>query len=238
MDMEIKCEYITWDESFSLKNINVDKQHEMLFQIVNDSLHITDKYRNETNTIQDQKYLNDSTKQIFHYMKTHFAEEEKFMKEIHFPLLKEHKQAHINLISQAKRVLNYANNPRFFARVIEGLMKNFIKHFIQYDLLINNFMNKALHINEINFNLDHYTMLRSLEHKEIYNEETYNYICRCQLSLIHKIPKSIHEELNDKEQLIKCPNCNNILVYVGKVNLKEDYEKLRKQFLTIENGGG
>ncbi|MCH5336441.1 MAG: hypothetical protein J1D99_03375, partial [Campylobacter sp.] len=65
MDMEIKCEYITWDESFSLKNINVDKQHEMLFQIVNDSLHITDKYRNETNTIQDQKYLNDSTKQIF-----------------------------------------------------------------------------------------------------------------------------------------------------------------------------
>lgn len=233
------CNYINWTRDFSIKNIDLDKQHEIIFSIANNTLATINEMEERADLEEYKKYQDEFKKitiQLFNYMKTHFVDEEKFMLDIGFPLFEEHRKAHINLTHQAKAMLNDVNNIELFSKDLKDLISNFImKHFATQDILLANFVYKALHISEVHFNLEQYTMIKSILNQNIYTEQTYDYVCRCPTRNIHKIPQTIHEELENEDKLMKCSRCGNILVFVKEFDLKQDYKKLREKFQGVKN---
>ena len=238
--MEMRCNYVTWTKEFSIKNIDLDRQHEIIFQVANDIFYTVHKLQQELSQQQYEEYkkeLKKITIQLFNYIKTHFADEEKFMKEIGFPLFEEHRKAHIELTNRAKILLNYSSDVKKFSTELQTLINNFIiKHFVTEDMYIADFIHRALNVGEVPLNLNQYIMIKSLEKEDIYNEKTYDYVCSCSLENITKVPQSIHEELENEGKLMKCSNCGGILVFVGEdLNLKENYEQIKEKFLSIKN---
>lgn len=234
--MGTKRRYIAWTRDFSIKNTELDKQHEVIFQIANDMLYTLDRVQEEPDSQAYRKELKEIMIRLFNYIRTHFSDEERFMKEINFPLLKQHRKSHTDLTNQAKRLLNYSGDIKKFSAELKILISNFItKHFAQEDLLIADFVNKALDVNEVHFNLDQYMMLKTLEQEDVYDEETYNYVCACSLQNIRKVPKSIHEEFESLNKLIKCRYCGKVLVFIEDFDITEDYQTLEKKFLSIGN---
>lgn len=232
--MQPKCQYISWTKDFSINNIELDKQHEAIIQIANDTAYTIHKLEQNPNSLELKKELKKITMRLFHYMKTHFTDEEEFMKDIEFPLFEEHRKAHMALANQARELLNHSNDIKHFAQKLEALVNDFvIKHFAQEDILLANFLDKALHINEVHFNLEQYIMLKTLQNKDIYNEKTYDYICSCSLENIYKVPESIHEELESSNKLIKCRYCKKVLVFLKEFDIKENYQSLKERFFSI-----
>lgn len=234
--MGAKRRYLIWTRDFSVRNAELDKQHQVIFEIANDTLYTLDKVQEEPNSQVHKEELKKIMIRLFNYIRTHFSSEEKFMKEINFPLLKQHKKSHADLTNQAKKLLNYSGDIEKFSGELRVLIGNFItKHFAREDLLIADFVNKALDINEVRFNLDQYMMLKTLEDENVYNEKTYNYICTCSLQNVRKVPESIHNELENLGKLIKCRYCGKVLVFIEDFDMRENCKTLEEKFLSIGN---
>ncbi len=233
--MGLRQHQIVWSRDFSIKNVDLDRQHEIIFQVANDTTEVLHRLEQEPDSSVHKEELKKITMRLFHYIKTHFSDEEKFMKEIDFPLFEEHRKSHIVLTNQAKKLLAHSDNIKQFSANLETLVNNFVaRHFAEEDLLLADFLNSALHINEAHFNLDQFIMLRALQNKNIYNEESYAYVCSCSLQKLRQVPKSIHDELESTEKILKCRHCGKVLVFIGDANFKENYQGLKQKFLALQ----
>ncbi|EAJ9404171.1 iron-binding protein [Campylobacter jejuni] len=218
--MEIK-----WSRDFSIKNVQLDKQHELIFEIT----HLANDLAQR---IQDEPQYKDDLKQIlaklFQYIKIHFKDEEKFMESIDFPLLKEHRESHQILIKKTKELLDHTDIVKI-SQELSTLTKDWIlDHFANEDLWLTNFTNKALHLREIHYSLEQYIKLKSIK-KDLSNETNYKYICNCSLR-IHAVPETIHQELISEENALKCEKCSQILTHLDDFDLNQDFEKLNYIF--------
>lgn len=75
--MEIK-----WSKDFSIKNIQLDKQHELIFEIAEIANDLALKIQD--NDVQHKNDLKQILTKLFQYVKIHFKDEEKFMKALIF----------------------------------------------------------------------------------------------------------------------------------------------------------
>ncbi|WP_144689196.1 hemerythrin family protein [Campylobacter jejuni] len=217
--MEIK-----WDESFSIKNIQLDKQHELIFEITNLANDLALKIQ-DGNNMQNKNDLKQILIKLFQYIKIHFKDEEKFMESIGFPLAEEHMQSHQILTEKIKKLLDFSDDILKLSRELSILTKDYIfDHLANEDLWITNFTNKALHLQEIHYTLEQYIKLKSIK-QDLKTEKTYDYICNCSLR-IHTVPQTIHQELVSKENTLKCEKCGQILVHLDHFDLNQNYEKL------------
>lgn len=80
-----------WKEIYSVNNSIIDKEHKQLFDIAQEAF-IPVEEKDKTKKIK--AILTD----LYDYMKIHFAHEEKFMSEINYPKLDEHKKLHKEII--------------------------------------------------------------------------------------------------------------------------------------------
>lgn len=76
-----------WDKTYSIHNAKLDEQHQELFKLAEKLEFIYDK------PIHKQE-IKDLLTDFFHYIKTHFNEEEKYMKMINYPDFKNHRRHH------------------------------------------------------------------------------------------------------------------------------------------------
>lgn len=82
-----------WKEIYSVGNVEIDKEHKKLFDIAQDAfMQVEETQRN----VKIKEVLTE----LYTYMKTHFKHEEKFMQEINYPLIEEHKILHHNIIEK------------------------------------------------------------------------------------------------------------------------------------------
>lgn len=84
---------LTWNDSISVKVRQFDDQHKKLVDLVN-KLHDAMKEGKGT------QILGDVLKSLATYTQTHFADEERVMKQHGFPEYEKHKQEHNKLILQ------------------------------------------------------------------------------------------------------------------------------------------
>ncbi|ALW39591.1 hemerythrin domain-containing protein [Campylobacter jejuni] len=216
--MEIK-----WSKDFSIKNIQLDKQHELIFEIAEIANDLALKIQD--NDVQHKNDLKQILTKLFQYVKIHFKDEEKFMESIDFPLIEEHRKSHQILLKKTKELLEHSDNIVKMSQELSILTKDWIlDHFAIEDLWIANFTKKALHLQEIHYNLEQYIKLKSIR-QDLKTEKTYDYICNCYLRT-HAVPQTIHEELVSKENTLKCEKCGQILVYLDHINLNQNYEML------------
>ncbi|HEF3809863.1 hemerythrin family protein [Campylobacter jejuni] len=224
--MEVK-----WSRDFSIKNMQLDKQHELIFEIANLANDLALKIQD--NDVQHKNDLKQILTKLLQYVKIHFKDEEKFMESIDFPLIEEHRKSHQILLKKTKELLEHSNDIVKLSLELSTLTKDWIlDHFAIEDLWIANFTKKALHLQEIHYNLEQYIKLKSIR-QDLKAEKTYDYICNCYLRT-HAVPQTIHEELVSKENTLKCEKCGQILVHLDYVDLNQDYEILNH---TLENIG-
>lgn len=81
---------IQWGEIYSLKIETIDKQHQMFYDIVEEAERLLQDINEETY----QKIV-EVIKKIQKFTQGHFQTEEKFMEEIQYPHLAEHKLEHV-----------------------------------------------------------------------------------------------------------------------------------------------
>lgn len=220
--MEIK-----WSKDFSIKNIQLDKQHELIFEIAEIANDLALKIQD--NDVQHKNDLKQILTKLFQYVKIHFKDEEKFMESIDFPLIEEHRKSHQILLKKTKELLEHSDNLEHLDNIVKMsqeisiLTKDWIlDHFAIEDLWIANFTKKALHLQEIHYNLEQYIKLKSIR-QDLKTEKTYDYICNCYLRT-HAVPQTIHEELVSKENTLKCEKCGQILVHLDHIDLNQNYE--------------
>ncbi|ENV8235952.1 bacteriohemerythrin [Campylobacter jejuni] len=223
--MEVK-----WSRDFSIKNIHLDKQHEIIFEITNLANDLALKVQENNTQYKDD--LKQILAKLFQYIKIHFKDEEKFMESIDFPLIEEHKESHQILIKKTKELLEHSDDIVKMSQELSTLTKNWIlDHFANEDLWIANFTKKALHLQEIHYNLEQYIKLKSIR-QDLKTEKTYDYVCNCYLHT-HAVPQTIHEELVNKENTLKCEKCGQNLVHLDHSDLNQSFEKLNANFEDI-----
>ncbi|EKT0454743.1 hemerythrin domain-containing protein [Campylobacter jejuni] len=221
---------IKWSEDFSIQNAHLDKQHEIIFEIANAANELSSKFPND-----DEKYNNELKKnlvKLFHYIKIHFKDEEKFMQDINFPLFEEHQQSHQILIAKTKELLNYSDDTIKMAEKFSILVNDWIlNHFANEDLWMSNFRSKAIHLKEIHYTLEQYIKLKSIK-QDLSKEKFHDYICSCFL-YTHAVPETIHQELENKGSTLKCEKCNQILVHLEDFDLNQKFEELDSTLQSI-----
>jgi hemerythrin len=87
--MKYSSELITWSSTFSFGIKPIDDQHKEFVDLVNDMFHHA-----TGNDEQEQEYFSQVIHKAVHYIKNHFATEEKLMRTIHYPGYAEHKRCH------------------------------------------------------------------------------------------------------------------------------------------------
>ena len=93
---------IKWDDTFSVNNAELDAQHKKWLDIIND-LHdslIKDEAGDYRETAEE------SVKAMKDYVRFHFDEEEKYMRNINYPDLSSHKEIHAKFYDQTKCLYN------------------------------------------------------------------------------------------------------------------------------------
>jgi hemerythrin len=81
---------ITWNDSYSVDNVEVDSQHKEWIAIYNKLDHtLLNGSNQEVSTLAA-----DSLQAMQEYADYHFRDEEKYMREINFPFLVEHRRLH------------------------------------------------------------------------------------------------------------------------------------------------
>ena len=86
---------LNWNDAYSLGSNKIDKEHKHLF-------HIAGKAFGVVNPDKKLEKIRTILKELIEYTKTHFDNEEKFMKSISYPELDTHHQAHQKIIISMK----------------------------------------------------------------------------------------------------------------------------------------
>ena len=121
-------EKIQWTNNLSINNIGIDSDHKKLLEIYNNLIELVefDKDREEF-----AKILSEMTD----YSLLHFTKEEKYMQEISYPKLAEHKQFHRDF--SYKIAMYNANligqNPPEPTEIISFLKKWWLNHILRND---------------------------------------------------------------------------------------------------------
>ena len=118
-----------WKEIYSVGNVEIDKEHKKLFDIAQDAF-------TQVEDTQKKKKIKEVLTELYTYMKTHFKHEEKFMNEINYPLLEEHKILHHNIIEKINTFIKQLPNmeesifEKELAQIIDIAL---VHHIIQED---------------------------------------------------------------------------------------------------------
>ena len=118
-----------WKEIYSVGNVEIDKEHKKLFDIAQDAF-------TQVEETQRNSKIKEVLTELYTYMKTHFKHEEKFMKEMNYPLLEEHKILHHNIIEKINTFIKQLPNmeesifEKELAKIIDIAL---VHHIIQED---------------------------------------------------------------------------------------------------------
>ena len=130
MDNYINSNAIIWKSEYNISNFKIDKEHQKLFTIAREAMNIS--------KLKDDKEVKNKLKEIitklFDYVGTHFSNEQKYMEEIDYPELENHKILHKNMLNMLTTLISELN--KLELEDIEKLLFNFIEeYFIRHIVL-------------------------------------------------------------------------------------------------------
>ena len=130
---------LEWTENLAVGIDNIDNQHKILFEKVNQLLDACSAGQGKTVIIDTLDFLRD-------YTKEHFGDEEKYMLSINYPDYDSHKKLHIEFIEELEKVNNEyieSGNKLLLTLTINSLVVKLLTNHISIeDKKIGNFANK------------------------------------------------------------------------------------------------
>uniref|UniRef100_UPI004047EE5C bacteriohemerythrin n=1 Tax=Aliarcobacter sp. TaxID=2321116 RepID=UPI004047EE5C len=128
--MNLQINTITWKSEYNINNFKIDKEHQQLFTIAREALSIS-KLKNDS---EIRTKLKEIISRLFKYVNIHFADEQKYMEEIAYPELDEHKFLHKNMLTMLTKLIADLNTMEL--KTIEVSLFNFIEeYFIKHIVL-------------------------------------------------------------------------------------------------------
>lgn len=88
--------YMDWKVEYSVENALIDKQHQALFDLVNE---VADKVKTG-----NMPAIKDVVDRLAAYTVEHFKDEENILKKAGYPSLEDHKMVHTELIRQVQEI--------------------------------------------------------------------------------------------------------------------------------------
>jgi hemerythrin len=82
---------LKWNDSYLIGNREVDAEHKHLFEIAHKALVVVEPSKRKAK-------IKEMVQELYMYTKTHFSNEEAFMRSIGYPYLKEHVKIHKHVI--------------------------------------------------------------------------------------------------------------------------------------------
>lgn len=90
---------MTWTDKLSVGVPQIDEQHKKLIDLVNN-------FFDAMKSGQGSQALQKACPELVNYVNKHFSDEEKFMQEIGFPGLEQHKKLHAELTDKVKKLIS------------------------------------------------------------------------------------------------------------------------------------
>ncbi len=118
--------YFEWTSEFSVNNGFIDGQHKMIFEYANNLY-------DSIQTGKSKEIIDDLISKLFDYSQTHFADEEKLMRDCKFPDLALHVTEHERFIA---KVNDYRNNFNLTSRMTAIDIMNFLKDWLTNHVLV------------------------------------------------------------------------------------------------------
>lgn len=125
-----------WKSIYSVNNSKIDEEHKKLFDIAQEAF-------TEVEPHLKSAKIKDILTRLYDYMKTHFSHEEKYMQEIDYPLLKEHKILHAEIIAKINdfvKKLPTLNEDLFEKELAKIIDISLVYHIVQEDRKIINWL--------------------------------------------------------------------------------------------------
>lgn len=121
---------IAWKSEYNIGNLQLDKEHQNLFNIARKALNTNPKDDHD----KRKEVLKDIISELFKYVSTHFSDEQQYMTRIKYPHLDVHIKLHSNMIKMLKNLISNINNLE--VEVIEEELRQFIEeYFVKHIIL-------------------------------------------------------------------------------------------------------
>ncbi|MWV62108.1 bacteriohemerythrin [Helicobacter saguini] len=214
---------LAWDDKYSVNNYLIDEQHKKLFELANMADNMIGK---QTNPTEIKKML----AALFEYMRTHFSDEEEYMRSIQYPMLESHQEKHKHIVSE---MTNLVKNMGYdFKQKLVIIMEQWLlNHILKDD------MGYARYVEEMNqerakaaasakkddapTNTQHNDMLKKavMEPKQKQapakqKQKMHMYTCLC--GKTYNIAPEIHAKIQAGEG-VKCPDCTTFIKYITDI---------------------
>lgn len=124
---------IDWKPEFSVGIPSVDYEHQQLVGLINDG---HENLVQKTGLFSTQDFLGE----VFAKISSHFALEEKIMREANYDMYQEHKQDHEKLLDQIRDIMDVYESEGYFndEELAEHLQNWFTNHFKNQDARLHN----------------------------------------------------------------------------------------------------
>lgn len=130
MNSYLNSNTIIWKSEYNISNFKIDKEHQKLFTIAREAMNVS-KLKNDKEV---KNKLKEIITKLFDYVGTHFSNEQKYMEEIDYPELGNHKILHKNMLDMLTNLISELN--KLELADIEKLLFNFIEeYFIRHIVL-------------------------------------------------------------------------------------------------------
>lgn len=128
---------LEWNEKLSVDNNVIDNQHKELFELTNQ---LIAEYNNDINS----PLIGETLRDLLQYTKRHFKQEERLLKKVGYPKLKEHEKMHVDFVFKiamfCKDVMEC--KPDIVEEMIEYLTDWLVNHTSEADLDFKNYLTK------------------------------------------------------------------------------------------------
>ncbi len=134
------CFISIWSNAYSIGDAKIDAEHQKLFDIAN-----------ELNVCSTKEHLTAILKELIKYTKFHFANEERFMRELNFSKLSHHKILHKNLVNALNEVLKKTSNQEIEKTISQLSIlvnKNILQHILIEDKKVHHEIKPREHLRE------------------------------------------------------------------------------------------
>ena len=121
---------ISWRSEYNIHNFKIDAEHQKLFAIAREAIQVSKL----TNEDEIKNKLKEIIAKLFKYVNIHFTNEEKYMEQISYSEIDEHKQLHKNMINMLTSLISKLNTLEL--KEIEKALSDFIEeYFIRHIVL-------------------------------------------------------------------------------------------------------
>jgi hemerythrin len=123
-----------WRDDYKIGNDLVDGQHQHLFKLAN---HIFEA--------QDKDTMIHYSLELFRYIRKHFKDEERLMRQLNFPDFEKHAKAHDEILKRLTNISIHCKNDEFTLAELKILMNDWLLiHIQKEDRLIGEFARKTI----------------------------------------------------------------------------------------------